>query len=729
MPTVLKIELDASKAEQDLAQFRAKVESLKTLESQPAAKAGGVPAGAARTGAAEAQKLAEKVQTLPAEKTISVKVETKGATAAIAKTGKELKAMTVPAETFRTRASAAFKNVWKELSDGEGLVKNLTGALKGVLSPVGAIGLGMAALGKLAVDVWDRMTLSAAEYLEQSGRAVEVAEKKREKVQAEQALELRHLAALRDLASQETLSNTAKQEAGVLLDQLSAKYGNLGVSIDKTGSRLTGFDKAQEKVLSKMRRDRIAAGEETYSRLQNKAFAQVQYAVTGMTPGEETLNKFGLSLRGAQSAKRTAAEVMRTQPLEKQLEFARHMMTNESRTQEEMDRWGKAVDVLEQMVERRKELQALERTGFGSEEERANAYRENAALDASVRRNSEQAAQTASDREFAAERDPEGKIANREKLIAGELEKQKRLHEEIAKAERQTKQGDFENQRLAAKKRMLELTLQLQESESKIAGWSEQIAQIKNQTAQRIADAKEDVRLQQLLTDGKFEEYDLEKLKLEAKRQGRTMSDDEAKSLQEQLNAQRQLDTKRQLDASREELTIQQALIKGEYDKADALRLQLEQRKAGRQYSASELAEIKKQNAERQSLNLQRGMQDQAWGSYIDILKRTGNGKQAEMESALRNAERTKGGKLTSDETELVKRLTELTHNLNSARGASLGDTSIRTNELTARGGFAGGVKLPSVDQYNEAILSSSKRIEGYLPEIKSILSKLGYYK
>lgn len=602
MPTVLKIELDASKAEQDLAQFRAKVEALKTLESQPAAKAGGAPAGAARTGAAEAQKLAEKVQTLPAEKTISVKVETKSATAAIAKTGKELKNMTIPAETFRTRASAAFKNVWKELSDGEGLVKNLTGALKGVLSPVGAIGLGMAALGKIAVDVWDRMTLSAAEYLERSGRAADVAEKKREKLQAEQAQELRHLAALRELASQETLSNTAKQEAGVLLDQLSAKYGSLGVAIDKTGNRLTGFDKAQEKILSKMRRARIAAGEETYSRLQDKAFAQVQYAVTGMTPGEETLNKFGLSLRGAQSAKRTAAEVMRSQPLEKQLEFARHMMTDESRTQEEMDRWGKAVDVLEQMVERRKELKALERTGFASEEERANAYRENAALDASVRRNSEQAAQTASDREFAAERDPEGKIANREKLIAGELEKQKRLHEEIAKAERQTKQGDFENQRLAAKKRMLELTLQLQESEGKIAGWSEQIAQIKNQTAQR------------------------------------------------------QLDAKRQLDESREELAIQQALVKGEYDKAEALRLQLEQRKAGRQYSASELAEIKKQNAERQSLNLQRGMQDQAWGSYIDILKRTGNGKQAEMESALRSAERTKGGKLTNEETELVKR-------------------------------------------------------------------------
>ena len=659
MPTVLKIELDASKAEQDLAQFRAKVEALKTLESQPAAKAGGAPAGAARTGAAEAQKLAEKVQTLPAEKTISVKVETKSATAAIAKTGKELKNMTIPAETFRTRASAAFKNVWKELSDGEGLVKNLTGALKGVLSPVGAIGLGMAALGKIAVDVWDRMTLSAAEYLERSGRAADVAEKKREKLQAEQAQELRHLAALRELASQETLSNTAKQEAGVLLDQLSAKYGSLGVAIDKTGNRLTGFDKAQEKILSKMRRARIAAGEETYSRLQDKAFAQVQYAVTGMTPGEETLNKFGLSLRGAQSAKRTAAEVMRSQPLEKQLEFARHMMTDESRTQEEMDRWGKAVDVLEQMVERRKELKALERTGFASEEERANAYRENAALDASVRRNGEEAVQRASDRAFAAERDPEGKIANREKLIAGELEKQKRLHEEIAKAERQTKRGDFENQRLAAKKRMLELTLQLQESEGKIAGWSEQIAQIKNQTAQR------------------------------------------------------QLDAKRQLDESREELAIQQALVKGEYEKAEALRLQLEQRKAGRQYSASELAEIKKQNAERQSLNLQRGMQDQAWGSYIDILKRTGNGKQAEMETALRNAERTKGGKLTNEETELVKRLTELTHSLGNARGASLGDTSIRTNELTARGGFAGGVRLPDAGRYNEAMLSSSKRLKG----------------
>lgn len=159
MLTKLKIELDASKAEKDLEAFKAKVESLRQLETNAKTVSQN---GGSGSGAADVQKVSEKLQALPKEKTITVKTETKGTDAALAKTGKELKSITIPAETFRTRATSAFKNVWKELSDGEGLLKNLTGALKGVLSPVGAIGLGLAALGKLAADVWDRMTLSAA---------------------------------------------------------------------------------------------------------------------------------------------------------------------------------------------------------------------------------------------------------------------------------------------------------------------------------------------------------------------------------------------------------------------------------------------------------------------------------------------------------------------------------------------------------------------------------------
>lgn len=722
MPTKLKIELDASKAEKDLKAFKAKVESLRQLETNAKTVSQN---GGSGSGAADVQKVSEKLQALPKEKTITVKTETKGTDAALAKTGKELKSITIPAETFRTRATSAFKNVWKELSDGEGLLKNLTGALKGVLSPVGAIGLGLAVLGKLAMDVWNRMTLSAAEYLEQTSRAADAAGKKREKLQEAQSRELQYLASLRELASQEHLSNTAKQEAGVLLDLLSSKYGNLGIEIDKAGNRLTGFDKAQEKVLSKMRKDRIAAGEQEYSRLQEQAFAQAQYAVTGMMPGEETLNRFGLGLRGAHGAKEITAELMRNTPLEKQLGFARHMMLKESKTSEEMERWGKVVEVLERMIERRKELNSLDKTGFASDQERTEAYRANTTLGISVKQNREQAGIRNADREFASERDPAAKMANREKLIAGELEKQKRLREEIAKAERKSQQGDFENQRVAAKKRVLELTLQLQESEEKIAGWSEQIAQIKRQTAQQIADAKENVRLQQLLVDGKYEEYELEKLKLEARRQGRKLTDEEAKALREQLEAQRQLEAQKRLDESRTELEIQRAILNGEYAKAEALRLQLEQKKANRQYSAAELEEIKKQNAERQKLALGQSLQDQAYSARYAAMQRAGLGREAEQEKALRDAEKTKGAKLTQEESALVKQLAELNYTMqNPGRTAldTIGGAEIKTNSLTARGGFSGGAVAPDKDRINRAIEGYNKRMAAQLEAANRLL-------
>lgn len=725
MPTKLKIELDASKAEKDLEAFKAKVESLRQLETNAKTVSQN---GGSGSGAADVQKVAEKLQTLPKEKTITVKTETKGTDAALAKTGKELKNITIPAETFRTRATSAFKNVWKELSDGEGLLKNLTGALKGVLSPIGAIGLGLAALGKLAADVWNRMTLSAAEYLEQTSRAADAAGKKREKLQEAQSRELQYLASLRELASQEQLSNTAKQEAGVLLDLLSSKYGNLGIEIDKAGNRLTGFDKAQEKVLSKMRKDRIAAGEQEYSKLQNQAFAQAQYAVTGMTPGEETLNRFGLGLRGARGAKEITAGLMRNAPLEKQQEFARHMMLEESRTPEEMERWSKVIEVLERMIERRKELNSLDKTGFASDQERTEAYRANTTLGISVKQYREQAGIRNADREFASERDPAAKMANREKLIAGELENQKRLREEIAKAERKSQQGDFESQRVAAKKRVLELTLQLQESEEKIAGWSEQIAQIKRQTAQQIADAKENVRLQQLLVDGKYEEYELEKLKLEARRQGRKLTDEEAKALREQLEAQRQLEAQKRLDESRTELEIQRAILNGEYAKAEALRLQLEQKKANRQYSAAELEEIKKQNAERQKLALGQSLQDQAYSARYAAMQRAGLGREAEQEKALRDAEKTKGAKLTQEESALVKQLAELNYTMqNPGRTAldTIGGAEIKTNSLTARGGFSGGAVAPDKDRINRAIEGYNKRMAAQLEAANRLLGEI----
>ena len=712
MPTKLKIELDASKAEKDLKAFKAKVESLRQLETNAKTVSQN---GGSGSGAADVQKVSEKLQALPKEKTITVKTETKGTDAALAKTGKELKSITIPAETFRTRATSAFKNVWKELSDGEGLLKNLTGALKGVLSPVGAIGLGLAVLGKLAMDVWNRMTLSAAEYLEQTSRAADAAGKKREKLQEAQSRELQYLASLRELASQEHLSNTAKQEAGVLLDLLSR-------------NRLTGFDKAQEKVLSKMRKDRIAAGEQEYSRLQEQAFAQAQYAVTGMMPGEETLNRFGLGLRGAHGAKEITAELMRNTPLEKQLGFARHMMLKESKTSEEMERWGKVVEVLERMIERRKELNSLDKTGFASDQERTEAYRANTTLGISVKQNREQAGIRNADREFASERDPAAKMTNREKLIAGELEKQKRLREEIAKAERKSQQGDFENQRVAAKKRVLELTLQLQESEEKIAGWSEQIAQIKRQTAQQIADAKENVRLQQLLVDGKYEEYELEKLKLEARRQGRKLTDEEAKALREQLEAQRQLEAQKRLDESRTELEIQRAILNGEYAKAEALRLQLEQKKANRQYSAAELEEIKKQNAERQKLALGQSLQDQAYSARYAAMQRAGLGREAEQEKALRDAEKTKGAKLTQEESALVKQLAELNYTMqNPGRTAldTIGGAEIKTNSLTARGGFSGGAVAPDKDRINRAIEGYNKRMAAQLEAANRLLGEI----
>ena len=59
MPTKLKIELDASKAEKDLEAFKAKVESLRQLETNAKTVSQN---GGSGYGAADVKKVSEKIQ-------------------------------------------------------------------------------------------------------------------------------------------------------------------------------------------------------------------------------------------------------------------------------------------------------------------------------------------------------------------------------------------------------------------------------------------------------------------------------------------------------------------------------------------------------------------------------------------------------------------------------------------------------------------------------------------
>ena len=101
-----------------------------------------------------------------------------------------------------------------------------------------------------------------------------------------------------------------------------------------------------------------------------------------------------------------------------------------------------------------------------------------------------------------------------------------------------------------------------------------------------------------------------------------------------------------------------------------------------------------------------------------------------DQQKALRDAEKAKGGKLTEEEAQNVKTLFSLTERLKDLQNEPgvRGMTDVKTNALTARGGFSGAVRMVDTDRYNREISQSSKQQTDLLREIKGVCEKLGRF-
>ena len=109
-------------------------------------------------------------------------------------------------------------------------------------------------------------------------------------------------------------------------------------------------------------------------------------------------------------------------------------------------------------------------------------------------------------------------------------------------------------------------------------------------------------------------------------------------------------------------------------------------------------------------------------------MQKAGQGREAEQEKALRAARDIKRGELTPEESALVKQLAELNYTMqNPGRTAldTIGGAEIKTNSLTARGGFSGGAVAPDKDRINRAIEGYNKRLAAQLEAANRLLGEI----
>lgn len=764
MPTVTKITLDASDYRKELeavvAESRAAAGSLTDLPDRQIT----VTADTAQVETAVAE-LTES----PPEITVSVAADPApldtvqealaDTDTSAQKTGGIL-AKLIPV-SLREQAAQAFGAIREEMNKTQGGAGNFLGKFLAGGGAIGIIAAGIASLGKIAVTAyrnWINGMKEAGELAQRNATNI------REAAEANEQLRQKsdgYLSRLSELSSAEQLSNANKAEARKLIADLAKSYGDLGIKLDETTGKLSGVDEAMVKKLQRDKDRRIAEMEAELKQLQADNNVQADIRDSAGVPvwfggnirlgGEADIKAAGQKIeennKRAMELRRQIHEQRRTDPgveyrAKRQAEnedlAERNQERNRSFEQRKSDyAFSVAKDIDVKIANRRQGINA----------ERSSRQRVEAEAALGSAQTDYEKAKSAGNKDGML--DAEKRILQAKQAILASDEKIYAFEQQIDTLNRQraeavkkiTEQAQYEldyNKLIAAaefekaaalklEKELKDQNLKLSEEEKKKILEQREALQ-KQDTAKRISEAKEEVALQQLLVDGKYEEYELEKLKLEAKRQGKKLTDEEAKALREQLEAQRQLEAQKRLDESRAELEIQRAILNGEYEKAEALRLQLEQKKANRQYSEAELEEIKKQNAERRKLALGQTLQDQAFGLYGQAMERAGRGREFEEQKALRDAEKAKGGKLSEEETAMVRQMSAISYAMANTRETQLGDTSVKTNSLTARGGFAGGAKLPETDKINREIANTNKQQLEQMKQITAICEGLGVF-
>ena len=553
--------------------------------------------------------------------------------AKLAQAKKQGEAAARNAEKNANTASKGVNNFGKSVGKAGSLVSSFGSAAGGsfgqagsVISslasgPVAALTAAFGALVAVAVNIWDRMTLSAEEYAKKLDYISQRAEKNRAAVEKQAAEDSGYMDRLQELASKERLSNEAKTEAANLIKMLTSRYGDLGISIDAVTGKIIGMDAAQQKCLERQRKNRAYALAEQSGALKDKTDNKIKQA-----QGAGYWSRMAMT-----DEERAKIDQVYSAPLEKQLEYAQNMF-DRSNTEEDMNKWQEVIDLLEKRIQLEKELRRVMDTGSATEKEQATVQQK--------------------------------------------------------KTDKAQKKEDF----LAAEKEALEI--------------------------------------QKLIAQGRTEEAKVLKLINEMKKQGVTLSKQEAEEI---IRKRQQVasDTyyKDTIEDLENQIQIQGMLNAGMTEEAKRQQIINDLKRRGLAYDEASVNRIMELNRQLGSLKLQKSQKDEAESLYDRALRAAGRSKEADERAALKKARDTKGSDLTEDEKQNTLSLLQLSSQLtNLQNGPNFGDLSIKTNDLTSRGGFQGGAVVPDKDKYNQQIAEHNKSILSVVQRIESMVGRFGEF-
>ena len=695
---------------------------------------------------------------------------------AVKKTGQEMANATKKLDNFgdnADRAVRAIDSVSGALGQASTGISGLAGDLIALVkNPMAAAIAAITALVAVGVKLWDKLTLSAEEYAKKASFEFEQAQKKFNDLTNAQKEDSGYLDRLKEISQEENISNSLKTEAISIIQSLTDRYGDLGISIDVTTGKIHGLDEGMAKANKKMSEFAKEAKRLELRKAESVANSKIGLINKGrglyshFTPFDFGGKTYGTSLAhkwgGFELSNEGGIEKLATNSRNSEiLNMAKQILDLRKKMGEVINPDSEEFNprALQFLKQREEGLKNLIRLQFKLEVANEMASKTAKSSDLSeMWRNASLAIQEVilkqkEYNELAREGDKTGTISPEEIAIhAAKVSKtQRNIEAQRQKQKQYSEDADtlIENQRiedasggdkLKKVEQKIDVVADLKiESQNTLKNLEEELAPVQEKINALLKKTKAGLispeETQELLS--LTEESANLNLKIETCKANIIKYEFEEVKLAQEKNAIEK-ERKKHIDdillSLENESDILSLRINGLDDEAEELELINQLKSKGVELSNEDLRIIIDKKKALNSLKLRDYFQNENKSLDIQGMKENGELREVLRLEVLRNAEKIKGGKLTKEELKNVERLADRQFELQNRSGKielngykqTLNIRGELTNELARRGGFTSSVVSDPMWTINQQLLQVQKSQNNILSSIRDDIKNVG---
>ena len=695
----------------------------------------------------------------------------------VKKAGKEMSNATKKLDNFgdnADRAVRAIDSVSGALGQASTGISGLAGDLIALVkNPMAAAIAAITALVAVGVKLWDKLTLSAEEYAKKASFEFEQAQKKFNDLTNAQKEDSGYLDRLKEISQEENISNSLKTEAISIIQSLTDRYGDLGISIDVTTGKIHGLDEGMAKANKKMsefakeakrlelrKAESVAnskigliyKGRGLYSHITAFDFGgnsyrtdlahkwggfelstnrRIENLATNSKSSENVKNmakqildlrkKMGevinpdseeFNPRALQFLKQREEGLKNLIRLQLKLEVADEMASETAKSSDLSEKWRDASLAIQELILKQKEYNNLTREGDKTGTISPEEMANHAAKVSKTQRNIE--AQRQKQKQYS--EDADTLIENQRIEDASGGDKLKKVEQKIdvvadLKIESQNTLNDLEQELAPVQEKINAL---LKKTKAGL------ITPEETQELLSLTEESANLNLKIETSKANIIKYEFEEVKLA-----------QEKNAIEKERKQHIDDILLSLENESDILSLR---INGLDDEAEELELINQLKSKGIELSNEDLRIIINKKKALNSLKLRDYFQNENKSLDIQGMKENGELREVLRLEVLRNAEKIKGGKLTKEELKNVERLADRQFELQNRSGKielngykqTLNIRGELTNELARRGGFTSSVVSDPMWTINQQLLQVQKSQNNILSSIRDDIKNVG---